>query len=86
MYSSDRRKDWYLFYLPAASSHLLLCTHTHLQAIAVSRNWGFTNFTREEYKELRSQQRLVPDGCYVKVVTNHGTLEDWKKTMLILNK
>lgn len=56
------------------------------QAIAVSKNHGFTKFTREEYKELRANRRLVPDGAYVKVITNHGPLSLWKEQMLVLNK
>lgn len=56
------------------------------QAIAVSRNHGFTKFTREEYKELRAANRLVPDGSHVKLVTNHGTLDEWKRTQLLLQK
>ena len=35
------------------------------QKIAVSKKHGFTNISREEYAELKSQGRIIPDGSYV---------------------
>eukprot|EP00029_Vermamoeba_vermiformis_P000893 TRINITY_DN11068_c0_g1_i1.p1 TRINITY_DN11068_c0_g1~~TRINITY_DN11068_c0_g1_i1.p1 ORF type:complete len:209 (-),score=44.42 TRINITY_DN11068_c0_g1_i1:67-693(-) len=45
------------------------------QRIVVSRKWGFTKFTPKEYLELKSQGKIVPDGSYVKVVSNKGKLD-----------
>eukprot|EP00695_Tsukubamonas_globosa_P003147 TRINITY_DN48_c0_g1_i8.p2 TRINITY_DN48_c0_g1~~TRINITY_DN48_c0_g1_i8.p2 ORF type:complete len:213 (+),score=115.78 TRINITY_DN48_c0_g1_i8:70-708(+) len=44
------------------------------QHILVSRKWGFTPYSREEYAQLKSEGRLIPDGAYVKVLNNHGTI------------
>lgn len=49
------------------------------QKIAVSKKWGFTKFERENFEELRSQNRLIPDGANVKYMPNHGPLAVWKK-------
>jgi len=49
------------------------------QKIAVSKKWGFTKFERENFEELRSQNRLIPDGANVKYMPNHGPLKVWKK-------
>jgi len=46
------------------------------QKIAVSKNWGFTNIPREEYQALRDAGKIIPDGCYCKIITDHGKLED----------
>jgi len=45
------------------------------QKVIVSRNWGFTPYTKAKYQELRSQNRIIADGAYCKVVTGHGKLE-----------
>jgi len=45
------------------------------QKVVVSKKWGFTPFTRDEYQKLKSEGRLKPDGCYVKVDNNHGPLK-----------
>eukprot|EP01115_Flamella_aegyptia_P012109 TRINITY_DN5954_c0_g1_i3.p1 TRINITY_DN5954_c0_g1~~TRINITY_DN5954_c0_g1_i3.p1 ORF type:complete len:125 (+),score=54.68 TRINITY_DN5954_c0_g1_i3:372-746(+) len=44
------------------------------QKVIVSNNWGFTSFTREQYQQLRAQDKLIPDGAYVKVNNGHGPL------------
>jgi len=49
------------------------------QKIAVSKKWGFTKFERENFEELRNQNRLIPDGANVKYMPNHGPLKVWKK-------
>lgn len=49
------------------------------QKIVVSRNWGFTKLTREEYLERRQNGTAIPDGCYVKYVNNRGPLEAFFK-------
>lgn len=44
------------------------------QKIAISKKWGFTPFERENYEQLKEQNRLVPDGAYVKLRRDHGPL------------
>merc|ERR1711976_643767 len=44
------------------------------QKIVVSNNWGFTKFTKEEYKELKAAGRLIPDGINVRLINFHGPL------------
>ncbi|ORX91063.1 60S ribosomal protein L10-A [Basidiobolus meristosporus CBS 931.73] len=47
------------------------------QKIILSKKWGFTKLTREEYIVERQAGRLQPDGCYVKYITEHGPLENY---------
>lgn len=47
------------------------------QKIIVSRKWGFTRLSREEYEEARAAGRIIPDGCHVKYVTEHGPLSSY---------
>jgi large subunit ribosomal protein L10e len=54
------------------------------QTIAVSKKFGFTKFEKEEYQTLKEANRLIPDGSHVKLITNHGTLEEWKRQMEVL--
>jgi len=42
--------------------------------IVVSRKWGFTPFTRDEYAKLKAEGKLIPDGAYVKVKKPKGRL------------
>jgi large subunit ribosomal protein L10e len=49
------------------------------QKIVVSKNWGFTQYSVEEYKKLRASGKTNPDGAYVKVVSNRGPLKVGKK-------
>ena len=44
------------------------------QKILVSRNWGFTQYTHPEYKQLKAEGKLIPDGSHVKTRTGHGPL------------
>mmetsp|Transcript_43620 Transcript_43620/g.79513 ORF Transcript_43620/g.79513 Transcript_43620/m.79513 type:complete len:210 (-) Transcript_43620:49-678(-) len=44
------------------------------QRIAMSNKWGFTRFTKEEYLRLKEEGRIVPDGCYAKILNDHGPL------------
>jgi len=46
------------------------------QYIAVSHNWGFTRFKREEYNQLRADNKITPDGSHCKLVTGHGLLKN----------
>lgn len=44
------------------------------QKIIISKKWGFTKLTREEYIEARSKGLVQPDGCHVKYLNHHGPL------------
>ncbi|PIA13430.1 60S ribosomal protein L10 [Coemansia reversa NRRL 1564] len=44
------------------------------QKIIISKKWGFTKLTREEYIEARSKGLVVPDGAHVKYISAHGSL------------
>lgn len=44
------------------------------QKIIISNKWGFTKLTREEYVVKRQEGKLLPDGCYVKYLNEHGPL------------
>lgn len=44
------------------------------QEVWVSQKWGFTQFTRAEYKALKAEGRIIPDGCYCKVLLDKGPL------------
>lgn len=46
------------------------------QKIIVSKNWGFTKLTRENYAELREAGKIVEDGAYVKFLTGKGSLAE----------
>jgi large subunit ribosomal protein L10e len=52
------------------------------QRVIISNKWGFTNLTREQYTKAREEGRAIPDGCYVKYLNNHGTLENYFKHQL----
>ena len=41
------------------------------QKVVVSDKWGFTKFTQEQYKKLRDENKLIPDGACVRVVTEN---------------
>jgi len=45
------------------------------QKIVVSRKWGFTRYTRDEYTKLKEQGRIVPDGSHCKFLANHGPIK-----------
>eukprot|EP01135_Chromosphaera_perkinsii_P009271 Nk52_evm23s1705 gene=Nk52_evmTU23s1705 len=49
------------------------------QKIVVSKKWGFTKFEHDEYQELKSQGKFIPDGTYVQVITGHGPLKAWER-------
>lgn len=44
------------------------------QKVFVSDKWGFTRFTKEEYKQYQAEGRVVPDGINCKWVPFHGPL------------
>ena len=41
----------------------------------VSRQWGFTKFSREDYLAWKAQGRICPDGVNAKLWENHGPIE-----------
>jgi len=49
------------------------------QKIIVSKKWGFTKLSREEYIVQREAGLVRPDGCYLKEVPQHGTLARYFK-------
>ena len=44
------------------------------QKIVLSKKWGFTKYTREEYAAMRQSGKLVADGNIAKYVPDHGKL------------
>jgi large subunit ribosomal protein L10e len=44
------------------------------QKIIVSKKWGFTKLSREDYITARTAGRLQPDGCHVKYLLEKGPL------------
>jgi len=42
------------------------------QKVVISNKWGFTRYTRDEYRTLVKEKRITPDGCHCKVVTKKG--------------
>ena len=49
------------------------------QHVYISRNYGFTNYTPEEYQLYREQGRIKPDGVSVKYLSQRGPLRNWEK-------
>ena len=46
------------------------------QKIIISKKWGFTDMSRQEYLEARDSHRVIKDGCHLKYITNHGRVEN----------
>ena len=44
------------------------------QKIVVSKKWGFTKWTREEYAEMRQSDKLLATGNIAFYVSEHGKL------------
>jgi large subunit ribosomal protein L10e len=51
------------------------------QKIIISKKWGFTKLSREEYAVKREAGLVRPDGCYLKEVPQHGTLTRYFKEL-----
>lgn len=49
------------------------------QKIIVSKKWGFTKLSREEYSIQREAGLVRPDGCYLKEVPQRGALSTYFK-------
>lgn len=45
------------------------------QKVVVSKKWGFTKYSREEYQAMRADGRLVVDGNVAKYVPKHGRIQ-----------
>merc|ERR1712061_903421 len=52
--------------------------------ISVSKNHGFTKWTRDEYVDMKADGRLQNDGVNVKHFPEHGPLSRWCKTQAAL--
>jgi len=46
------------------------------QHIVVSRKWGFTEYTRDDYEKAKEQGRLIDKGSHAKIRTAHGPIND----------
>eukprot|EP00211_Chloroparvula_japonica_P015495 CAMPEP_0119118656 /NCGR_PEP_ID=MMETSP1310-20130426/462_1 /TAXON_ID=464262 /ORGANISM="Genus nov. species nov., Strain RCC2339" /LENGTH=208 /DNA_ID=CAMNT_0007108043 /DNA_START=75 /DNA_END=701 /DNA_ORIENTATION=+ len=44
------------------------------QKIVISNKWGFTRMKRDEFEKLKDEGKIIPDGCYCKIATDHGPL------------
>jgi len=51
------------------------------QKIIISKKWGFTKLSREDYAVKREAGLVRPDGCYLKEVPQHGTLTRYFKEL-----
>ena len=47
------------------------------QKIVVSKKWGFTDMSQEQYIEARREGKVHHDGNHIKYVPNKGTLENY---------
>nr|QVU21293.1 60S ribosomal protein L10 [Salpingoeca prava] len=47
------------------------------QLIAVSKKWGFTRWSREDYVRMRKEGQLVPDGVNAKYYNGRGSFKIW---------
>ena len=45
------------------------------QKIIVSKKWGFTPLTRDDYVKLKQEGRVLIDGAYVQFLRNKGHIE-----------
>ena len=45
------------------------------QKVVVSRNWGFTDFSREDFLAYKKEGRFINDGVHVQLQTAHGPVE-----------
>ena len=48
------------------------------QKIHISKNWGFTKFNQDEFETMVAEKQLILDGCGVKYIPNHGSLDKWQ--------
>ncbi|KAF0874459.1 RL10 protein, partial [Crocuta crocuta] len=48
------------------------------QKIHISKKWGFIKFNAVKFEDTVAEKRLIPDGCGVKYIPNHGPLDKWR--------
>ncbi|XP_016050312.1 large ribosomal subunit protein uL16-like [Erinaceus europaeus] len=49
------------------------------QKIHISMKWGFTpSLTQDEFEDMVTEKRLIPDGCGVNYIPNRGPLDKWR--------
>lgn len=68
-----------LHYNPTTTSPLPPSLPPYSPQIYISNKWGFTKWTKEQYKEMMEDGRLVPDGVSVQYKPPKGPLSEWKK-------
>ncbi|XP_054158341.1 60S ribosomal protein L10-like [Oppia nitens] len=49
------------------------------QKIAVSKKWGFTKWSQEDYREMVADGRLQPNGITCQYFPNKGPFARWVK-------
>jgi large subunit ribosomal protein L10e len=49
------------------------------QKICISKKYGFTKYTREQFEKLMTEGMLTPDGVGVQYRPNQGPLDAWKR-------
>uniref|UniRef100_A0A8C6QIS2 Ribosomal protein L10e/L16 domain-containing protein n=1 Tax=Nannospalax galili TaxID=1026970 RepID=A0A8C6QIS2_NANGA len=48
------------------------------QRIHISKKRGFAKFNTDEFVDMVAEKCLIPDGCGVKYIPNHGLLDKWR--------
>ncbi|XP_036620948.1 60S ribosomal protein L10-like [Trichosurus vulpecula] len=48
------------------------------QKIHISKKWGFTKFSADQFEDMIAEKRLIPDGCGVKYIPSQGPLDKWQ--------
>lgn len=51
------------------------------QKIVISKNWGFTRWTADEYQERLANGSIVPNGMDVLYVPNKGKFANWESRL-----
>lgn len=53
------------------------------QKIFISKKWGFTRYDRDDYTNFLETGRIIPDGCNVKYISDHGPMTKWENLQTI---
>jgi large subunit ribosomal protein L10e len=51
------------------------------QRILVAHTFGFTDIQRKDYAGLKKENKLIPDGVFARVLTEHGPISEYLKLM-----